>query len=343
MRFVIANGDEGDPGSFIDRALHGGGPARGARGPRDLRLRGRRASDGIVFIRSEYPRAHERVETAFARRARAGILGERALGSDFAFDVTVFPRHGQLRVRRGDGDAERDRGPSRRGAPAPAVPGESRGSHGKPTVIDNVETLVNVAVDHAPRAPRHSRRSARRVARHEGAVLEPRLRAPGDRRGRVRHVAPRRSSKKPAAAGATGSRWPPCCSAARWAACLLPPSVGRADLLRGDGAARHPARSRRHRRRPERHRLRGAPAPLARLHARRILRQMRALRDRLAPRRGSREKPPPRRCARAASPSLRCDARRQLVRVRAAPAGARSRADRALRRSDLREPTDETA
>ena len=142
MRFVIANGDEGDPGSFIDRALMEEDPHAVLEGLA-ICAYAVGAKRGIVFIRSEYPRAQERVETAVGDARRAGILGERSLGSDFAFDVTVFPGMGSYVC--GEETAmlnaiEGRRGEVRLRPPYPAV----AGLHGKPTVIDNVETLVNV-------------------------------------------------------------------------------------------------------------------------------------------------------------------------------------------------------
>ena len=141
-RFVIANGDEGDPGSFIDRALMEEDPHALLEG---LAICGYAvgAKTGIVFIRSEYPRALERVEAAVREARVAGILGEHVLGSAVAFDVTVFPGMGSYVC--GEETAmlnaiEGRRGEVRLRPPYPAT----AGLHGKPTVVDNVETLVNV-------------------------------------------------------------------------------------------------------------------------------------------------------------------------------------------------------
>jgi NADH:ubiquinone oxidoreductase subunit F (NADH-binding)/NADH:ubiquinone oxidoreductase subunit E len=141
-RFVIANGDEGDPGSFIDRALMEEDPHTILEGLA-ICAYAIGAKRGIVFIRSEYPRARERVETAIGDARRAGILGDHVLGSDLAFDVTVFPGLGSYVC--GEETAmlnaiEGRRGEVRLRPPYPAV----AGLHGRPTVIDNVETLVNV-------------------------------------------------------------------------------------------------------------------------------------------------------------------------------------------------------
>ncbi len=141
-RFVIANGDEGDPGSFIDRALMEEDPHAILEGLA-ICAYAVGANRGIVFIRSEYPLAQRRVETAIGDARRAGIVGDRVLGGDFAFDVNVFPGQGSYVC--GEETAmlnaiEGRRGEVRLRPPYPAV----AGLHGKPTVIDNVETLVNV-------------------------------------------------------------------------------------------------------------------------------------------------------------------------------------------------------
>lgn len=134
-RYLIANGDEGDPGSFIDRVLmehdpHAilegmilGGHAIGAR-------------DGIIFIRSEYPRAIVTMESAIAEARAAGLLGND-------FDVTVVRGMGSYVC--GEETAllnaiEGLRGEVRLRPPYPA----QCGLHGMPTVINNVETLANV-------------------------------------------------------------------------------------------------------------------------------------------------------------------------------------------------------
>jgi NADH:ubiquinone oxidoreductase subunit F (NADH-binding) len=141
-RFVIANGDEGDPGSFVDRALMEEDPHALLEG---LAICGYAvgAKAGVVFIRSEYPRALERVEAAVREARMAGILGEHVLGSAFSFDVTVFPGMGSYVC--GEETAmlnaiEGRRGEVRLRPPYPATAGLS----GKPTVVDNVETLANV-------------------------------------------------------------------------------------------------------------------------------------------------------------------------------------------------------
>lgn len=141
-RFVIANGDEGDPGSFIDRALMENDPHALLEG---LAICGYAvgAKNGFIFVRSEYPRARERLDSAVGEARAAGILGDRVLGTDFAFEVTVFAGMGSYVC--GEETAmlnaiEGARGEVRLRPPYPT----SHGLYGKPTVVDNVETLVNV-------------------------------------------------------------------------------------------------------------------------------------------------------------------------------------------------------
>jgi NADH:ubiquinone oxidoreductase subunit F (NADH-binding)/NADH:ubiquinone oxidoreductase subunit E len=141
-KFVIANGDEGDPGSFIDRILMEQDPHALLEGLA-ICAYAVGAHEGVVFVRSEYPRAFQRVEQAVSEARSAGLLGQRVMGSDFAFDVTVFRGLGSYVC--GEETAmlnaiEGRRGEVRVRPPYPAT----AGLHGKPTVVDNVETLLNV-------------------------------------------------------------------------------------------------------------------------------------------------------------------------------------------------------
>ena len=121
VRYVVANGDEGDPGSFVDRLLMEEDP-HGVLEGMALCAYAVGAREGIAFVRSEYPAASTALRRAVIEARAAGILGESVLGSGFAFDIRVVSGLRQLRVRRGDGPARGPRGPPLRGAPAPAVP-----------------------------------------------------------------------------------------------------------------------------------------------------------------------------------------------------------------------------
>ena len=162
-KYVVVNGDEGDPGSFIDRVLMEDDPHSVLEGL-ILCAYAVGASQGIVFIRSEYPRAIAFMRQAIAAAYEQGILGASVLGSKFALEVSVCPGLGSYVC--GEETAmlnaiEGWRGEVRIRPPYPAV----EGLYGKPTVVNNVETLVSIPfiVERGPedlRSIRH-RRGAR--------------------------------------------------------------------------------------------------------------------------------------------------------------------------------------
>ena len=133
-KYVVANGDEGDPGSFIDRVLMEDDPHSILEG---MAICGHAvgAQKGIVYIRSEYPRAMERMRLAIQSASAAGLLEN--------FQPSIFPGMGSYVC--GEETAmlnaiEGLRGEVRLRPPYPVV----EGLFGKPTVVNNVETLVNV-------------------------------------------------------------------------------------------------------------------------------------------------------------------------------------------------------
>ncbi len=141
-RYVVANGDEGDPGSYIDRVLMEMDPHSVIEGLA-ICAYAVGADEGIVFIRSEYPRAIAVMREAIREAREAGFLGHRVMGSSFDFDVSVFPAMGSYAC--GEETAmlnaiEGHRGEVTLRPPYPSV----AGLFGKPTVTNNVETLVNV-------------------------------------------------------------------------------------------------------------------------------------------------------------------------------------------------------
>ena len=143
-RFIVANGDEGDPGSYIDKVLMEGFPSLLIEG---MALAGYAvgADHGFVLTRSEYPRSKPLLEAAIAQARRDGLLGPSVLGGDFAFDVTVVEGAGSYVV--GEETAllaclQGLRGTVSARPPFPA----QRGLHGMPTVVNNVETLCNIPV-----------------------------------------------------------------------------------------------------------------------------------------------------------------------------------------------------
>jgi NADH:ubiquinone oxidoreductase subunit F (NADH-binding) len=139
---VVANGDEGDPGSFVDRMLLEDDPHAVLEGLA-LCAFALGAAQGVVYIRSEYPAARARMAAAVAEAREAGILGPSVLGSGFGFEVALAEGHGSYVC--GEETALLNAIEGRRGEVRvrPPYPVE-RGLHGHPTVVNNIETLVNV-------------------------------------------------------------------------------------------------------------------------------------------------------------------------------------------------------
>jgi NADH:ubiquinone oxidoreductase subunit F (NADH-binding) len=141
-RFVVGNGDEGDPGSFADRLLMERDPGRVLEG---LALAGLAcgATRGYVYVRSEYPRARAALQAAVATARLAGHLGVDVHGSGVAFDVEVVSGHGSY-VAGEETSLLRSmaglRGTVRVRPPYPT----SHGFLGRPTAVNNVETLAAV-------------------------------------------------------------------------------------------------------------------------------------------------------------------------------------------------------
>jgi NADH-quinone oxidoreductase subunit F len=141
-KFVVVNGDEGDPGSFVDRVLLERDP-HGVLEGLALAAFAVGAREAVVFIRSEYPRALERMRAAVEEATRAAILGPRLCGAGPPLSVAVVEGFGSYVC--GEETALLAALEGRRGeaAPRPPFPVE-RGLFGRPTVVNNVETLVNV-------------------------------------------------------------------------------------------------------------------------------------------------------------------------------------------------------
>ena len=141
-KYVICNGDEGDPGAFMDRILLESYPMRVIEG---MVIAGYAvgAQEGIFYIRAEYPQAVIRTRRALEMCRERGWLGRNILGSGFSFDIRIFEGAGAFVC--GEETAlihsiEGKRGfPSLR-PPYPAV----QGLFGRPTLINNVETLSQV-------------------------------------------------------------------------------------------------------------------------------------------------------------------------------------------------------
>ena len=141
-RFIVANGDEGDPGAFVDRVLMEDDPHAVLEGMA-LCAHAIGAEHGVVFVRGEYPRARRTLERAVGEARAAGLLGPSVAGSGVAFDVTIASGRGSYVS--GEETAMLNAIEGRRGEPRlrPPYP-TTAGLWGRPTVVNNVETLVNV-------------------------------------------------------------------------------------------------------------------------------------------------------------------------------------------------------
>jgi bidirectional [NiFe] hydrogenase diaphorase subunit len=141
-KYIVANGDEGDPGAYMDRALMESDPHRVLEG---IAIAGYAvgAEQGFVYIRGEYPIAAQRLEKAIRAAERRGLLGSRILESNFNFRIDV--RIGAGAFVCGEETALMQSIMGRRGQPVPRPPFPSQsGLWGKPTLINNVETYGNI-------------------------------------------------------------------------------------------------------------------------------------------------------------------------------------------------------
>ncbi|MGS0972660.1 MAG: NADH-quinone oxidoreductase subunit NuoF [Candidatus Izemoplasmataceae bacterium] len=142
QKYVICNADEGDPGAFMDRAILEGDPHSILEG---LMIAGYAigASKGYIYVRIEYPTAIEKLKNAIKQAKELGLIGNNIFGTDFSFDIEI--RLGAGAFVCGEETAliasiEGERGMSRNKPPFPAA----KGLWGKPTIINNVETLANI-------------------------------------------------------------------------------------------------------------------------------------------------------------------------------------------------------
>jgi bidirectional [NiFe] hydrogenase diaphorase subunit len=142
-KYVIANGDEGDPGAYMDRTLMESDPHRVLEG---MAIAGYAvgAEQGFVYVRGEYPIAAKRLETAIRQAERRGLLGGRVLDSKFSFRIDI--RIGAGAFVCGEETALMASIMGRRGQPWPRPPYPAqKGLWGNPTLINNVETFGSIA------------------------------------------------------------------------------------------------------------------------------------------------------------------------------------------------------
>ena len=141
-KFLICNADEGDPGAFMDRSLLEGTPHAIIEGM-IIGAYAIGASEGIIYVRAEYPLAVENTQIALADARQAGLLGEDILGTGLDFDITIHKGAGAFVC--GEETALIASLEGMRGMPNPRPPFPAvSGLFGKPTNINNVETWANL-------------------------------------------------------------------------------------------------------------------------------------------------------------------------------------------------------
>lgn len=141
-KYVVCNGDEGDPGAFMDRSIMEGDPHRMLEG---MMIAGRAcgADEGYIYVRAEYPLAVKRLSTAIEQAEELGILGDNILGSGFNFRIHISCGAGAFVC--GEGSALTASIEGKRGFPRVKPPRTvEHGLFDKPTVLNNVETYANV-------------------------------------------------------------------------------------------------------------------------------------------------------------------------------------------------------
>jgi len=141
-KFLVCNADEGDPGAYMDRSVLEGNPHSIIEGM-VIGAYGTGASEGIVYVRNEYPVAVKHLNIALEQAHQLGLLGENILGTGFSFDIEMVKGAGAFVC--GEETAlirsiEGKMGEPRQRPPFPV----QKGIEGKPTAINNVETWANI-------------------------------------------------------------------------------------------------------------------------------------------------------------------------------------------------------
>jgi NADH-quinone oxidoreductase subunit F len=144
VKYIICNGDEGDPGAFMDRCVMEGNPHSVLEGML-IAAKAVGATEGYIYVRTEYPLAVKRLRIAIEDARQAGILGMNIFGSGKAFDIQVMEGAGAFVCGEETALIASIEGKRGMPTPKPPFPAES-GLFGKPTVINNVETLASVPI-----------------------------------------------------------------------------------------------------------------------------------------------------------------------------------------------------
>ena len=142
VRYVVCNGDEGDPGAFMDGSVMEGDPFKLIEG---MMIAGYavRAEHGYIYVRAEYPMSVARLRNAIAQLEERGLLGDNIMGTDFTFHLHINRGAGAFVC--GEGSALTASIEGNRGMPRTKPPRTvEKGLWEKPTVLNNVETYANV-------------------------------------------------------------------------------------------------------------------------------------------------------------------------------------------------------
>jgi NADH:ubiquinone oxidoreductase subunit F (NADH-binding)/(2Fe-2S) ferredoxin len=141
-RYLVCNGDEGDPGAFMDRTIMEGDPYGVLEGM-IIAAYAIQATAGFIYVRQEYPLAVQHLEAALTNLRELGLLGEKILGTEFSFDIKIARGGGAFVC--GESSALMRSIEGKVGEPrAKYIHGTAKGLYDKPTVLNNVETYVNV-------------------------------------------------------------------------------------------------------------------------------------------------------------------------------------------------------
>lgn len=142
QKYIVCNGDEGDPGAFMDRSIMEGDPHRMLEG---MMIAGIAcgADEGYIYVRAEYPLAVQRLRNAVSQAEELGLLGNYILGTAFSFRINIVRGAGAFVC--GEGSALTASIEGRRGFPRVKPPRTAEnGLFGKPTLLNNVETFANI-------------------------------------------------------------------------------------------------------------------------------------------------------------------------------------------------------
>ena len=142
VRYIVCNGDEGDPGAFMDGSVMEGDPYRLIEGMM-IAAYAVKAADGYIYVRAEYPMSVKRLRHAIAELEKCGLLGDNIMGTDFSFRLHINRGAGAFVC--GEGSALTASIEGNRGMPRVKPPRTvEKGLWEKPTVLNNVETFANV-------------------------------------------------------------------------------------------------------------------------------------------------------------------------------------------------------